>query len=113
MSLEKVKVPPFLPDVTEVRNDVCDYHFEIQWFDQHLGRMLKTLEEHGELDNTLVVVTSDNGMPFPRAKATAYNYGVHMPLAIRWGRGINKSGRIIEDFVNHIDFAPTFLSTRK
>jgi uncharacterized sulfatase len=109
MTPGKARTPPFLPDVAVVRNDVCDYLFEIQWFDQHLGRMLKTLELSGEIDNTIVVVTSDNGMPFPRAKATAYNYGVHMPLAIRWPSGINKPGRVIEDFVNHIDFAPTFL----
>jgi len=109
MKLNKVEVPPFLPDVEEVRNDICDYLFEIQWFDQHLGRMLKTLQDNGELDNTIIVVTSDNGMPFPRAKATVYNYGVHMPLAIRWGKGIKKAGRVIDDFVNHIDFAPTFL----
>lgn len=109
MSPEEAAVPPFLPDDERVRNDVCDYLFEIQWFDRHLGRMLKTLEDAGELDNTIVVVTSDNGMPFPRAKATAYNYGVHMPLAIRWAKGISKPGRVIDDFVNHIDFAPTFL----
>jgi uncharacterized sulfatase len=109
MSPEEAEVPPFLPDVEEVRNDVCDYLFEIQWFDKHLGRMLKTLEEYGESDNTIIVITSDNGMPFPRAKATAYNYGVHMPLAIRWADGINKPGRVVDDFVNHIDFAPTFL----
>jgi uncharacterized sulfatase len=105
----EVTVPPFLPDSPEVRGDIADYLFEIQWYDQHLGRILKTLDEQGELDSTLIVVTSDNGMPFPRAKATAYNYGVHMPLAIRWGNGINKPGRRIDDFVNHIDFAPTFL----
>jgi len=109
MSPDEVRVPPFLPDAEQVRNDICDYLFEIRWFDQHLGRMLKILEEHGELDNTLVVVTSDNGMPFPRAKATVYNYGVHMPLAIRWGNGIRRPGRVIDDFVSHIDFAPTFL----
>ncbi|MHC4791213.1 MAG: sulfatase family protein [Planctomycetota bacterium] len=109
MKLDAVKVPPFLPDAEQVRNDICDYLLEIQWFDQHLGRMLKTLEDNGELDNTIIVVTSDNGMPFPRAKATIYNYGVHMPLAIRWGNGIKKPGRLVHDFVNHIDFAPTFL----
>jgi N-sulfoglucosamine sulfohydrolase len=105
----KVTVPPFLPDVEEVRNDLCDYFYEVQWFDKYLGKMLALLEETGELDNTLIVVTSDNGMPFPRAKASAYHYGVHMPLAIRWGRGITKPGRVVDDFVNHIDFAPTFL----
>ncbi len=109
MDLDKITVPPFLPDNERVRNDVADYLFEIQWFDQHLDRALKLLEQQGELDNTLIVVTSDNGMPFPRAKATAYNYGVHMPLAIRWGSGIKKPGRIVDDFVNHVDFAPTFL----
>ena len=109
MKPDKVEVPPFLPDSEKVRNDICDYLLEIEWFDKHLGRMLKALEAGGELDNTIIVVTSDNGMPFPRAKATIYNYGVHMPLAIRWGKGIKKPGRIIDDFVNHIDFAPTFL----
>ncbi|MEM9160784.1 MAG: sulfatase/phosphatase domain-containing protein, partial [Verrucomicrobiota bacterium] len=109
IDLEKVRVPPFLPDTDEIRNDVADYLFEIEWFDQHLARVLNELERLGELENTLIVVTSDNGMPFPRAKATAYNYGVHMPLAIRWGTGIRKPGRVIDDFVNHVDFAPTFL----
>jgi N-sulfoglucosamine sulfohydrolase len=109
MNPDKVNVPPFFPDSEPVRNDICDYLFEIQWFDQHLGRMLKTLEDNGELDNTIIVVTSDNGMPFPRAKATIYNYGVHMPLAIRWPNGIKKPGRVVDDFINHIDFAPTFL----
>jgi len=109
MNPDKVNIPPFFPDSEQIRNDICDYLLEIQWFDRHLGRMLKTLQENGELDNTIIVVTSDNGMPFPRAKATIYNYGVHMPLAIRWPSGIKKTGRVVDDFVNHIDFAPTFL----
>ncbi len=105
---DKVKVPPFLPDTPEVRNDILDYYVEVEWFDHHLGEMLKTLEEIGELDNTLVVVTSDNGMPFPRAKANLYEYGVHMPMAIRWPEKI-KAGRVVDDFISSIDFAPTFL----
>src|SRR5690606_13258226 len=66
------------------------------------------LEEQGELDNTLIVVTSDNGMPFPRAKTTLYDWGTRMPLAIRWGDKI-KGGRVVDDLVSHTDFAPTFL----
>ena len=105
---ETVAVPAFLPNTEEIRSDILDYYVEIEWFDSHLGRMIQTLEEAGELDNTLIVVTSDNGMPFPRAKTTLYDWGTRMPLAIRWPRSI-KAGRVIDDLVSHTDFAPTFL----
>jgi uncharacterized sulfatase len=104
-----VQVPPFLPDNEEVRHDLSDYLYEVEWFDQHLGRMIEALEEIGELENTIIVVTSDNGMPFPRGKATLYDYGVREPLAIRWGAGIPFPGRVVEDFVSHVDLAPTLL----
>jgi N-sulfoglucosamine sulfohydrolase len=103
-----VTVPSYWPDTDEVRSDLLDYAHEIEWWDGHLARMLAKLETLGELDNTIVVVTSDNGMPFPRAKTTLYDPGVRMPLAVRWSGKI-KAGRIIDDFVSHIDFAPTFL----
>jgi N-sulfoglucosamine sulfohydrolase len=106
--LEDVTVPPFLPDAKEVRSDLLDYAVEIEWFDAHLGKMLQILEEAGELDNTIIVVTADNGMPFPRAKANLYEFGIHVPLAIRWGAGA-KGGRIVDDLVTLIDLAPTFL----
>ena len=105
---EDVTVPDFLPDVKQVREDLLDYALEIEWFDSELGKMLKRLEELGELSNTIVVVTSDNGMPFPRAKANTYEYGIHVPLAIMWKDRI-PSGRIIETPVSLIDLAPTFL----
>ena len=82
--LDAVKVPPFWPDSNEIRGDILDYCAEIDWFDRQLGEMLAMLEKAGELDRTLVVVTSDNGMPFPRAKANLYDWGVRMPLAMRW-----------------------------
>jgi arylsulfatase A-like enzyme len=103
------KVPGFWPDNDTVRTDMLDYAFEIEWFDQHLAEMMAILEEKGELDNTLIVVTADNGMPFPRVKGQAYEYSNHMPLAIMWKNGIVNPGRVVEDFVSFIDFAPTFL----
>jgi len=103
-------IPPFWPDNDTVRTDMLDYAFEIEHFDSHLERMIKTLEEKGLLENTIIVVTSDNGMPFPRIKGQVYEYDNHLPLAIRWGKGINKPGRTIDDYVNFIDFAPTFLN---
>lgn len=103
------EVPPFWPDVDTVRTDLLDYAFEIEYFDLHLQRMLQKLEEMGELENTLVIVTADNGMPFPRVKGQVYEYSNHLPLAVMWPDGIENPGRVIDDFVSFIDFAPTYL----
>ncbi len=105
---DNVVVPDFLPDTDEVRRDILDYYVEIEWFDSHLARMLDALQNAGELDNTIVVVTSDNGMPFPRAKTTLYDWGTRMPLAIRWPEKV-AGGRRVDDLVSHTDFAPTLL----
>ena len=102
-------VPPFWPDNDTVRTDLLDYAFEIEYFDRHLQHMIELLEERGELDNTLIVVTADNGMPFPRVKGQAYEQSNHLPLAIMWPAGIERPGRTIDDYVSFIDFAPTFL----
>ncbi len=106
--LKNVEVPPFLPDTKEIRSDLLDYAVEIEWFDSHLGKILRILEQAGELENTIIIVTSDNGMPFPRAKANLYEYGIHVPLAIRWGDRV-KGNRVVDDLVGFVDFAPTFL----
>ena len=103
------EVPTFWPDTDSVRNDMLDYAFEIEYFDNHLQIMLDQLKESGELENTIVIVTADNGMPFPRIKGQVYEYSNHLPLAIMWGSGIKNPGRVINDYVNFIDFAPTFL----
>ena len=103
-----VTLPAYLPDNPTVRGDLLDYAVEVEYFDSHVGRALKKLEELGELDNTLVVMTSDHGMPFPRVKGQIYEPGYHIPLAIRWGKNI-AGGRVVDDFINTRDFAPTFL----
>ena len=103
------QVFPFWPDTDTVRTDMLDYAYEIEYFDQHLDKMLKMLEEAGELENTIVIVTADNGMPFPRIKGQKYELSNHLPLAIMWPRGIKQPGRVVDEFVSFIDFAPTFL----
>jgi arylsulfatase A-like enzyme len=108
LKLDEVFVPPYLPDTAEVRSDILDYYFEVQRFDREVGEHLRLLEAAGQLDHTLVVMTSDNGWPFPRGKASLYDAGTHMPLAIRYPAKI-KPGTVIDDFVSHTDFAPTFL----
>ena len=103
------EVPDMWPDNDSVRTDMLDYALEIDYFDSHLGEMIAELERRGELDNTIIVVTSDNGMPFPRVKGQEYEMSNHLPLAIRWPAGIAEAGREIEDFVSFVDLAPTFL----
>lgn len=102
-------VPAFWPDNEIVRNDMLDYALEIEYADSHLGLMIESLEKRGLLENTIIVFTSDHGMPFPRCKAQEYEFSNHVPLAIMWPKGINNPGRIVKDMVSFIDFAPTFL----
>ncbi|WP_254412632.1 sulfatase family protein [Dyadobacter diqingensis] len=103
------EVPAFWMDNEVVRNDMLDYGYEIEYFDRQLQKILDILAKNNELQNTLVIVTSDNGMPFPRAKGHAYEYSNHLPLAVMWKNGIKDPGRKVEDYVSFIDFAPTFL----
>ncbi|MEZ4825145.1 MAG: sulfatase-like hydrolase/transferase [Bacteroidia bacterium] len=100
--------PSFYPDAPEIRNDMLDYLYEIQYADNQIGRILQFLKNSGELDNTIIVFTGDNGMPFPRAKGTLYDYGVRVPLVLRWGNKC-KGGMVVDDFVSLTDLAPTFL----
>ena len=108
LRLDDVRLPPFLPDDPEVRSDILDYYFEIERFDRQLGEMVALLEERDQLANTMVIVTSDNGMPFPRAKADLYDYGARVPLAVRWPERV-PGGRVASDFASLVDLAPTIL----
>ncbi|MCD6050375.1 MAG: arylsulfatase family protein [Verrucomicrobia bacterium] len=92
--LEDVKVPAYLPDTPVVRGDLADYAIEVEYADAHIGKALQALEAAGELENTLVIVTSDHGMPFPYVKGQIHEDGFHLPLAMRWGKGI-KPGRVV------------------
>jgi N-sulfoglucosamine sulfohydrolase len=108
MDLKKIRLPACFPDNETVRDDVADYYFEVQRYDALVGRVLKALEQAGELDNTLVMVTGDHGMPFPRGKCNLYDLGTRVPLAARWGKKI-KPGRVVNDLISLTDLAPTFL----
>lgn len=104
----RVRVPADLPDVPVVRGDLSDYLAEVQRFDRDVGAALEQLERAGLLDDTVVVVTGDHGMPFPRHKCHLYDSGTRVPLAIRWGARA-RPGRTIDDLVSLADLAPTFL----
>lgn len=99
----------FWPDTEEVRHDILDYALELEYFDSQLAKLIKQLEDHKKLNNTIIIVTSDNGMPFPRIKGQEYELSNHLPLAIMWPKGIKHANRKIDDYVNFIDLAPTVL----
>jgi len=106
---ERVRVPLFWPDCPEVRHDILDYYFEVRRFDDQVAGLLTELEKRGLYERTLIVITSDNGMPFPRCKANLYDLGTHMPLAIRWP-GVTRPGMRVDQFISHVDLAPSFLA---
>lgn len=109
IDLDKVHLFKHYPDHEVVRSDVADYYFEVQRFDALVGSVVADLERIGELDRTIVVVTGDHGMPFPRCKGNLYDSGVRVPLLAHWPRGIKQPGRSLNDFVSLTDLAPTFL----
>ncbi len=103
------RVPAFWPDDHIVRSDMLDYAAEVEYFDAHLGRILDVIERAGLTDSTLVIVTSDHGMPFPRCKGQAYDASCHVPLAMMWPDGIRGRGRQVDDYVSFTDIAPTLI----
>ncbi|MCA9836740.1 MAG: sulfatase [Trueperaceae bacterium] len=101
-------IPEFLPKTENVELQLSAYLAEIEHFDLDLGQILELLKQSGRFDNTVIVVTSDNGMPFSRAKTQNYTWGVQIPLAIYWSNLENKGIEVV-DFVQLSDIAPTFL----
>lgn len=106
--LLKGKMPPFLPDVPEVREDLADYFGEIAAWDAGIGVLLAEVEKRGEKENTLVVISGDHGAPgFPHGKCNLYGFGTNVCLSIT-GPGV-RGGRVVDDFASLTDLAPTFL----
>lgn len=104
---DDVTVPPHLDDLPGVRKELSQYYNSVQRLDITLGRILKALEESGEAANTLVIFSSDHGMPFPFSKATCYDHGTRVPVLIGWpGMG---TPRAFTDLTTNVDILPTLL----
>jgi arylsulfatase A-like enzyme len=107
------RVPACWPDTDVVRRDMLDYATEVEAFDAEVGSLLAALDAAGEAENTVVIVTSDHGMPFPRIKGHTFDLAHRVPLVMRWPAGIVHPGRRVEAFVSAIDFAPTILDLER
>ncbi|TCC99396.1 sulfatase family protein [Pedobacter hiemivivus] len=108
----KVKVPGYLPDQIDIRKDIADYYAAIETFDKEIGETLKELKATGQLENTVIVVCSDNGWQMPRGLANLYDFGTHVPLIISWP-GKFKQNVVADNLVTLNDLAPTFLQLGK
>jgi arylsulfatase A-like enzyme len=104
----RVRVPSFLPDRQNVRRDLAHYHDSIARMDSECGQVFDLLRQRGHIDNTVVFMTADNGMPFPRAKGTCYDPGIRVPM-LAWWPGRIAAGSVSHDLVAHVDLAPTWL----
>lgn len=104
----RVRVPAYLPDAPVVREEITDYLASVQRTDAAFGAVIARLESMGELENTIIIHTSDNGWQMPHGLANLYSAGTHVPLAIRWP-GRVQPGRVVDDFVSLTDLAPTIL----
>lgn len=111
-NLEDVEVQDFYPDNETIRGDLADYAIEVEWYDKQIGAALKLLEERDLLENTLIVATSDHGMPFPRVKGQIYDEGFRVPFAAMW-KGTIAPQRVVSDFITFPDWAPTLLDLLK
>ncbi|MBL8178795.1 MAG: sulfatase [Bryobacterales bacterium] len=108
LSVADVKVPGFLPDTPGVQRERANFAYEVCHADDDLGQVLKVLERHGALENTLLIVTADNGTALPRSKTNLQDWGVHVPMAMMWPARVPPARRV-DDFVNFADLAPTIL----
>lgn len=104
-----VHVPPYLAEEVATKTDLARYYDEISRFDSYIGQVEAELARQGVLENTLILVLSDNGRPFPRSKTRLIDSGVKSPLIVKWPEGITKPGSISGSMLSSIDLAPTFL----
>ncbi|HEY3837137.1 MAG TPA: sulfatase [Bryobacteraceae bacterium] len=104
----KIKVPSWLPDNELTREDLVDYYEACNRFDQGIGFMLDVLRESGQADNTMVLVMSDHGAPFPNGKTTTYEAGLHVPLIVRCP-AVAEHGVTNHALTNWADIMPSIL----
>ena len=107
---EEIVIPSYLPDLPEVRQEYATYYNSVRRLDDTVGRVLQALDASGQANHTLVVFLSDNGSPFPFAKANTYLASNRSPFLVRWP-GVTKPGSVDSNhFVSEVDFFATFMA---
>ncbi|XP_071815063.1 N-sulphoglucosamine sulphohydrolase-like isoform X2 [Apostichopus japonicus] len=102
-------VPPFLPDTPATRGDISNQYTSMSRLDAGVGMLLDELESHGYLDETLIIFTADNGIPFPNAKTNLFESGMGEPYLISSPIEKSRWGQVSNSFASTIDIVPTVL----
>ena len=106
---DEIDPPPFLADTDSTKEDLAHYYDEITRFDDYIGKVEEELEKQGVLDNTIIIIMSDNGRPFPRSKTRVYDSGMKTPFVVKWNSGLSQKGAVSGSLISVIDIAPTLL----
>lgn len=104
-----VFIPPWLQDTEDIRDDLAAFQAAIRYFDEEVGTILDTLEASEVAEDTLVIVTSDHGMPYPGAKWTVRKAGIEVPFIIFQPGTVFSGGKVVEELMSHVDVLPTML----
>ena len=105
----EITPPPYLANTEDTKKDLARYYDEISRFDAFIGRVEEELKSQGVLDNTIIIIMSDNGRPFPRDKTRVYDSGMKTPFVVKWNKGIVRKGAVSSSLISVIDIAPTLL----
>ena len=104
---EQLDLPPYLPDIPEIREDLADLYGMIEFVDENVGKILDAVDRAGIADNTILVFTTDHGVSFIHAKATLYDGGTKVACLMRYPDGL-PAGVRHEGLTSHVDLLPTF-----
>ena len=105
---EKIPLPPYFNDDPELRRDLASYYSVVSNQDRRIGTVLNALDDNGLAESTIVVLSSDNGPPYARAKMTLYDWGVHTLLIMRYP-GQLPAGMVVDELASTVDIFPTLL----
>ena len=112
---DRAPVPPFHPNVPEVRRDWANYYDNITALDHWIADRLKEIEDAGLADDTIVFFYSDHGVGLPMCKKWVWDWGLRVPLTIHFPEEYQdlapgRPGSTTDRLVSFVDFPPTLLS---
>jgi N-sulfoglucosamine sulfohydrolase len=104
-----VFVPPYIVKDESSIDEFAQFQGAIKKVDSAIGMVINALEDAGISENTILIYTSDHGIPFPRAKCTLYDAGVEVPFIVHWPKRSWQGGKLYNEMISNVDYVPTLL----